>query len=136
MPAALAALSAFRKSRHAMITCHLPVSARALAAARPKPEEAPVTMTLPFLSVFFCSEIDLVTTGGATADVCAIIVLFGLPFFLHVKGEKAKSAFLWSETETPKKLESFRDALNFASFEMDRAEGSKDVAWRAIAFEL
>lgn len=56
-----------------MITCHFPVSASAFAVASPRPDDAPVTMTLPFLSVFFCSDVDLVTPGVATADVCALI---------------------------------------------------------------
>lgn len=46
MPADLAALSALRKSLQAMITCHFPVSAKALAVARPNPEDAPVIITL------------------------------------------------------------------------------------------
>lgn len=36
--------------------CHFPVSARALAVARPSPEEAPVIITFPFLNVLFPSS--------------------------------------------------------------------------------
>uniref|UniRef100_A0A9I9ELI7 Uncharacterized protein n=1 Tax=Cucumis melo TaxID=3656 RepID=A0A9I9ELI7_CUCME len=43
------------KFLHAIIICHFPVSARALAVARPSPEEAPVIITFPFLNVLFTS---------------------------------------------------------------------------------
>ena len=66
MPAALAALSALRKFLHAIIICHFPVSAKALAVASPNPEEAPVIMTLPFLKVFFAS--------GAASPIVGLVV--------------------------------------------------------------
>jgi hypothetical protein len=75
MPADLAALSALRKSLQAIITCHFPVSARALAAARPNPEEAPVTMQHPCLRVFLPSEEALLTAGVAVAIDWALTVL-------------------------------------------------------------
>lgn len=67
MPVDLAALSALRKSLQAIITCHLPVSAKDLAAANPNPEEAPVMITLPFLKVFFPSVAALLMDGVVTA---------------------------------------------------------------------
>lgn len=66
MPADLAALSALRKFLHAIITFHWPVSAKALAVAKPKPEEAPVIITLPFLRVFFAS--------GAASSIAGVVV--------------------------------------------------------------
>jgi len=47
----LAAASALEKSRTAMTTCQSPPAARALAAARPKPDEAPVMTTVFFWEV-------------------------------------------------------------------------------------
>jgi hypothetical protein len=65
MPADRAALAAFRKSRHAITTCHLPVSASAFAAARPSPDDAPVITATPCRSVFFRSVAPGVATGAA-----------------------------------------------------------------------
>lgn len=72
MPSDFAAFSALRKSLQAIITCQSPDSPIAFAVASPKPEEAPVIITLPFLSVFFCPEVDWVI-AGVVAAVCALI---------------------------------------------------------------
>ena len=72
MPVDFAALSDLRKSLQAMITCHFPVSAKALAVARPSPEEAPVITTLRFLSVFLPSGVALSTAGVVVAAVWAL----------------------------------------------------------------
>ncbi|KAJ8562289.1 hypothetical protein K7X08_011580 [Anisodus acutangulus] len=72
MPTDFAAFSALRKSLQAIITCHSPDSPIAFAVASPKPEEAPVIITLPFLRVFFCLEVDWVI-AGVVAAVCALI---------------------------------------------------------------
>lgn len=70
MPTDFAALSALRKFLHAIITCHFPVSASVFAVASPKPEDAPVIITLPFLRVFFpCGE----EIAGVVAVVWALI---------------------------------------------------------------
>ncbi|KAF1896447.1 hypothetical protein Lal_00034145 [Lupinus albus] len=90
MPADFAALAVLRKSLQAIITCHFPVSARALAAARPNPEEAPVTTTLPFLKVFLPSGATFVKAGVVVATSSPAsellinmelrsVVLFGVP---------------------------------------------------------
>ncbi|KAK7282725.1 hypothetical protein RIF29_11722 [Crotalaria pallida] len=67
-----AALSVLRKSLQAIITCHFPVSAKALADARPNPEEAPVTTTLPFLKVFLPSGAAFFTAGVVVTAVWAL----------------------------------------------------------------
>lgn len=50
-----------------MIMCHFSVSAKAFAVARPKPDEAPVIITLPFLSVFLPSATASFTDGATVA---------------------------------------------------------------------
>lgn len=47
MPAAAAAEAALEKSRQAMTTCQSPLWPSARAAARPRPEDAPVIITCP-----------------------------------------------------------------------------------------
>ncbi len=46
--ATCAACCALLKSRHAMTTCQSPVCARARAADKPRPEDAPVMMTCTY----------------------------------------------------------------------------------------
>lgn len=69
IPADFAAFSALRKSLHAIITCHLPLSAKDFAEARPKPDEAPVIITVPFLNVFFPWAAAGVKVGEVVAAV-------------------------------------------------------------------
>ena len=49
-----------------MTTCHCPDSASTLAVARPRPEEAPVIITVDFVSVFLEVSDFLVSAGAAT----------------------------------------------------------------------
>lgn len=72
MPTDFAALSALRKFLHAIITFHFPVSASAFAVASPKPEDAPVIITFPFLRVFFAPGEEI---AGVVAAVWALIGL-------------------------------------------------------------
>ncbi|GER53893.1 trigger factor [Striga asiatica] len=96
MPTDLAAFWALRKSRQAMMTCHLPLSARALAVARPRPDEAPVIITVPFRKVFLpWKDVGVIVGDVATARV-------------------RTEALTLSESEIPKRFDSFRDAPHFA----------------------
>lgn len=67
-PRRCAAASALLKSRQAMTTCQSPLCASHLAADRPRPEDAPVTITVGFWVAL--SEVAM-TAGLAASAVAA-----------------------------------------------------------------
>uniref|UniRef100_A0A7C9D475 Secreted protein n=1 Tax=Opuntia streptacantha TaxID=393608 RepID=A0A7C9D475_OPUST len=108
MPLLLAALSALRKSLQAMITSQSPCVARALAVARPSPDDAPVITTVPFLSVFFSSGVARLIDGDVVT-VWALITRRLHSLVLKEIGWNC-TALRWSDTEIPRRVVSLNPA--------------------------
>ncbi len=67
-PSLLAAFCALEKSRTAITTCQSPEAASALAAFRPRPEEAPVMMTVGFCRPMLPEDADAVAGRSSVAE--------------------------------------------------------------------
>lgn len=73
--------------------------------------------------------------AGVVAAVWALIAPTD-GFLLFLNAEELKSALTWSESETPKRPDSLKDALPFPSLGMEKAEGTKAAACIAMSTKL